>query len=340
MKWALLRARDAGRCRRQRERAMEKKVVTLEDIAERLGTTKNTVSRALRDCSDIGAATKERVKQTAMEMGYVPNRIAGFLRSKRSNIIAVVVNSLTNPFYSICMDHCTDYMGEKGYRPLISIIRKDVDVGEIISCVQNGACGVLSFLDVTDDAIDYCEQNKIPLLICGFKPHSDRVSALYSDEYQCARLVAQEAIACGAKHPCFVDLAKNNAGAMRREGFVATLKGAGLGCDIYAYNYYSKEASIQKIRQSVEANRNDFIFCFNDEIAATVQEMTESMGNFRGEIYGMDRFSEYLPYCRKVKSVGGRLGQIGRRSAQLLIRKIEKYDGRIVREIFPVELSK
>ena len=32
---------------------MEKKVVTLEDIAERLGTTKNTVSRALRDCSDI-----------------------------------------------------------------------------------------------------------------------------------------------------------------------------------------------------------------------------------------------------------------------------------------------
>ena len=264
---------------------MEKKVVTLEDIAERLGTTKNTVSRALRDCSDIGAATKERVKQTAMEMGYVPNRIAGFLRSKRSNIIAVVVNSLTNPFYSICMDHCTDYMGEKGYRPLISIIRKDVDVGEIISCVQNGACGVLSFLDVTDDAIDY-------------------------------------------------------AGAMRREGFAATLKGAGLGCDIYTYNYYSKEASIQKIRQSVEANRNDFIFCFNDEIAATVQEMTESMGNFHGEIYGMDRFSEYLPYCRKVKSVGGRLGQIGRRSAQLLIRKIEKYDGRIVREIFPVELSK
>lgn len=319
---------------------MEKKVVTLEDIAERLGTTKNTVSRALRDCSDIGAATKERVKQTAMEMGYVPNRIAGFLRSKRSNIIAVVVNSLTNPFYSICMDHCTDYMGEKGYRPLISIIRNALDVGEIISCVQNGACGILSFLDVTDDAIDYCEQNKIPLLICGFKPRSERVSALYSDEYQCGRLVAQEAIAVGAKRPCFVDLAKSHAGDDRRDGFAANLKSAGLCCDVYNYNYYAKEASIQKIRQGVQENANDFIFCFNDEIAATVQELTECMDSFRGEIYGMDRFSEYLPYCRKVKSVGGRLGQIGRRSAQLLIRKIEKYDGRIVREIFPVELSK
>ena len=85
------------------------------------------ISRALRDCSDIGAAMKERVKQTAMEMGYVPNKIAGFLRSKRSNIIAVAVNSLTNPFFVICMDHCTDYMGEKGYRPLISIMREELD---------------------------------------------------------------------------------------------------------------------------------------------------------------------------------------------------------------------
>ena len=107
---------------------IEKRIVTLDDIAERLGTSKNTVSRALRDCSDIGAAMKERVKQTAMEMGYVPNKIAGFLRSKRSNIIAVAVNSLTNPFFAICMDHCTDYMGEKGYRPLISIMREELDV--------------------------------------------------------------------------------------------------------------------------------------------------------------------------------------------------------------------
>ena len=72
---------------------MEKKVITLDDIADRLGTTKNTVSRALRDCSDISEAMKERVKQAAAEMGYVPNRIAGFLRSKRSNIIAVTVSS-------------------------------------------------------------------------------------------------------------------------------------------------------------------------------------------------------------------------------------------------------
>ncbi len=319
---------------------IEKRIVTLEDIAERLGTSKNTVSRALRDCSDIGAAMKERVKQTAMEMGYVPNRIAGFLRSKRSNIIAVAITSLTNPFFAICMDHCTDYMGEKGYRPLISIVRGELDVEDVISCIQNGACGILSFLDVTDEAIDYCEQNKVPLFLCGFKPRRERVCAIYSDAYQCAKLVAQEAVSCGAKRPCYVGYGKGALNEDRKEGFIATLRSNELSCDIYSFSYYSREQSLEKLKKSVRENENDFVFCFNDEIAASVQETMESVENFRGEIYGVDRFSEYLPYCRKVKSVGGRLSVIGRRTAQLLIRKIEKYDGKIVREIFPVELSK
>ncbi len=319
---------------------IEKRIVTLEDIAERLGTSKNTVSRALRDCSDIGAAMKERVKQTAMEMGYVPNRIAGFLRSKRSNIIAVAITSLTNPFFAICMDHCTDYMGEKGYRPLISIVRGELDVEDVISCIQNGACGILSFLDVTDEAIDYCEQNKVPLFLCGFKPRFERVCAIYSDAYQCAKLVAQEAVSCGAKRPCYVGYGRGALNEDRKEGFIATLRSNELSCDIYSFSYYNREQSLEKLKKSVRENENDFVFCFNDEIAASVQETMESVENFRGEIYGVDRFSEYLPYCRKVKSVGGRLSVIGRRTAQLLIRKIEKYDGKIVREIFPVELSK
>lgn len=319
---------------------IEKRIVTLEDIAERLGTSKNTVSRALRDCSDIGAAMKERVKQTAMEMGYVPNRIAGFLRSKRSNIIAVAITSLTNPFFAICMDHCTDYMGEKGYRPLISIVRGELDVEDVISCIQNGACGILSFLDVTDEAIDYCEQNKVPLFLCGFKPRCERVCAIYSDAYQCAKLVAQEAVSCGAKRPCYVGCGRGPLSEDRKEGFIATLRSNELSCDIYSFSYYNREQSLEKLKKSIRENENDFIFCFNDEIAASVQGTMESVENFHGEIYGVDRFSEYLPYCRKVKSVGGRLSAIGRRSAQLLIRKIEKYDGKIVREIFPVELSK
>ncbi len=319
---------------------MQKRAVTLADIAERIGTTTNTVSRALRDCTDIGPQMKERVKQTALEMGYVPNRIASFLRSKRSNIVAVAVSSLTNPFFNICMDYCIDYMDGKGYRPLISVVRNLMGLEDIISCLQNGACGILSFIDVSDEGVEYCEQNEVPLFICGIKPSNERVSAIYSDEYQCAKLVAQEAIAQSAKRPCYVNGVKSRLNEERRDNFIAILKASSLKCDVYTFDYYNKALSLEKIRRGLMENGNDFIFCFNDEIAAAVQELVDHVKDFHGDVYGVDRFSEYLFYCKKVKSVGGKIGSIGRRCAQLLIHKVEKYDGRIVREIFPVELNK
>ena len=59
---------------------------TLLDIAQRTGFTVNTVSRALKDKSDISVATREQIKAVADEMGYVRNRAASSLRSGRTNL--------------------------------------------------------------------------------------------------------------------------------------------------------------------------------------------------------------------------------------------------------------
>ena len=55
--------------------------VTLADIARETGYSINTVSHALRDKEDISDKTKEYIKQTAKEMGYIVNVSAGSLRS-------------------------------------------------------------------------------------------------------------------------------------------------------------------------------------------------------------------------------------------------------------------
>ena len=72
--------------------------VRLKDIALRLGVSVNTVSHALRDLPDIGADTKERVKKTAFEMGYVANKAASFIRTGKSDVITVSIPSLKIPF--------------------------------------------------------------------------------------------------------------------------------------------------------------------------------------------------------------------------------------------------
>jgi LacI family transcriptional regulator len=54
----------------------DRKKITLKDVASVLSLTPATVSKALRDSSDISADTKERVKKKCQELGYRPNLLA------------------------------------------------------------------------------------------------------------------------------------------------------------------------------------------------------------------------------------------------------------------------
>jgi DNA-binding LacI/PurR family transcriptional regulator len=72
-------------------------MVRLKDIAARAGVSVMTVSKALRDASDISAASKERIKRLAREMGYVPDSMAQSLRSRTTKVIGLIVPAMTNP---------------------------------------------------------------------------------------------------------------------------------------------------------------------------------------------------------------------------------------------------
>ncbi|MBB3947801.1 LacI family transcriptional regulator [Rhizobium skierniewicense] len=65
---------------------------TLKTIAYMTGLGITTVSRALKDAPDIGAETKERVRQVARQIGYQPNRAGVRLRTGKTNVIALVLS--------------------------------------------------------------------------------------------------------------------------------------------------------------------------------------------------------------------------------------------------------
>jgi len=100
---------------------------TLQDIAERTGFTVNTVSRALKDKSDISVATREAIKAVADEMGYVRNRAASSLRSGRTKTIGVIVGGMSNPYYGITTDAIQNVAAELGYSILIFCSRDDIE---------------------------------------------------------------------------------------------------------------------------------------------------------------------------------------------------------------------
>lgn len=95
------------------------KTITLRDIANALGLSVSTVSRALTDSYQIGEETKQRVLAYANEHHYLPNRIARSLKEGKSRTIGVVVCSIDNNFVAQMLDGIDHYCAEQGYQLII-----------------------------------------------------------------------------------------------------------------------------------------------------------------------------------------------------------------------------
>jgi DNA-binding LacI/PurR family transcriptional regulator len=75
-------------------------MVRLKDLAQQIGVSVMTVSKALRDAPDVSAATKARIKALARQMGYVPDSSAQGLRTRTTKFFGLIIPSITNPIYA------------------------------------------------------------------------------------------------------------------------------------------------------------------------------------------------------------------------------------------------
>lgn len=74
--------------------------VTMADVAREAGVSLMTVSRALNDKEGISEATRERIQEVIVRLGYRPSSIARGLVTKRTGTIGLVVPDNSNPFFS------------------------------------------------------------------------------------------------------------------------------------------------------------------------------------------------------------------------------------------------
>lgn len=129
---------------------MENRKATIKDIAKKLGISASTVSRALNDKFVKNDEMVALIKQTADEMDYQVNTIAAGLRTRKSNLIGIVVPRIASNFFSSVLAGIQSVLNSNGYNVLIcqsneskeleeqqvnSLIRCNVE-GLLISCSQ------------------------------------------------------------------------------------------------------------------------------------------------------------------------------------------------------------
>src|SRR3974390_325062 len=95
-------------------------MIRLKDIAERVGVSIMTVSKALRDEPDVSAATKTRIKLLAQQMGYLPDSTAQGLRNRTTKLFGLIIPSLANPIFARIILAVQERAYELGYDVLLA----------------------------------------------------------------------------------------------------------------------------------------------------------------------------------------------------------------------------
>src|SRR5690349_14127060 len=92
---------------------------TVHDVARMAAVSAITVSRALNAPERVSARTLKRVRAAIARTGYVPNLLAGGLRSAKSKLVAAVVPTIAGPVFLETIQSLTDTLDAHGYQLLL-----------------------------------------------------------------------------------------------------------------------------------------------------------------------------------------------------------------------------
>ena len=98
-----------------------KKKITIKDIAKEMGVDPSTVSKGLREQSDISVGMQKKIKRVADRLGYRPNLLAKSLINKRSNILGVIIPDLRISFFSEATRGIYEEATKSGYETILLV---------------------------------------------------------------------------------------------------------------------------------------------------------------------------------------------------------------------------
>lgn len=208
--------------------------INIKGLANKLGVSKSTVSRAFRDNDDIKPETKARILAAAEEFGYRPNLYASNLRDAKSTTVAVIIPEFGNNFFSQAIKGIESQARAHGYHTLIFVTDDDVEKeAKYIKDICNGRVeGVImsaSGEGQRHDHLDLLAERGIPLVF--FDRYYEDIDApvVTGDDYESSYAATMHLLERGCKRPAYLVVDKNiSIGKIRMQGYLDALAGAGI----------------------------------------------------------------------------------------------------------------
>jgi len=190
-------------------------VPTIKDVAKVADVSVTTVSRVLNNRGYISDSMKQKVHDAMKQLNYQPNEIARSLYRRKSNIIGIIVPSVSHPFFAELTNYVEYYAYLLGYKVLIcnsySDSTKEQDYIDMIHKNQVDGFIIGSYTSNTSEYIN----SSLPIVTID-RNFSNNVPFITSDNYNGGLLATNLLIDKGCKKiahisgPLEIDISANN----------------------------------------------------------------------------------------------------------------------------------
>lgn len=329
--------------------AVNKRRISLKDLARELGVSIATVSRALRNSPEIGTEMQKRVKELARQLNYRPNPFAQSLRKEAPRIIGVVVPNLVTHYYASVLDGIEEEAAEEGYSVISANSHEDVEaetraIDNFIGMHVEGIVACLA--QTTTDYAHFEELSEmgIPLVFFGRTCLAEKFSSVKANGDEAAQLATEHLISTGCRRIAFVG-GPNHLDMVRRRkhGYLEALREARIPIDrnLVACGSIDYKLAMERTKEMLlQPDRPDAILAFNDIITFAALTAIRTVGLRVPEDVSLIGFTDdaHVQYVTpRLTAIEDQSKLMGRTACRLLLDNISG-NHKICHKIVPQKL--
>lgn len=329
---------------------MKPRRTSLKDLADHLGVSIATVSRALRNSHEVGEEMTRKVKELAKQLNYRPNPFAQSLRKEAPRVIGVIVPNLVTHYYVAVLDGIEDYASKQGYSVISANSHEDHTREEraLDNFLNMHVEGIIACL--AQDTVDYSHFEQlhdmsIPLVFFARCCLEDKFSQVVANGDVAAQEATQHMIETGSKRIAFIS-GPNNLDMVRRRkhGYLEALRENRITIDrdlVVCDKIDFEVARNNTLRLLEGPNPPDAILAFNDIITYAAFDAIKAKGLRIPEdvaIIGFTDGDASAFVTPRLTAIMDKAHEQGAKACELLMRNING-DNKIYKEVVPMILK-
>ncbi len=315
-------------------------MVKIDDVARAAGVSAATVSRVLNGKPTVDPGYADRVRDAAARLGYRPNGVARNLRRRATDLVALIISDVGNPFFTAITRGVEDVARRHGYSVLLCNADEDAEKegGYLAVAEREQVAGVILSPHHGSTDVSRLIEAEIPLVVVDRLLDRGRVDSVTVQSRQGARAATDHLIDAGWRRPaCITGPEDAGTARDRLQGYLDAVGDHGASPPVFRHAPYRQQGGGAAAAELLDLPEPpDALFVANGEMTLGALDEIKRRGLRLGRDIGLVMFDDtpWAPLITPAVSVVAQPAyDVGAQAATLLMEHLRGVPAREARHV-------